>query len=221
MTEYLRISEFFSIGHRYDGFGPISKGAIFHLVVLFSLLGITVILSLLMTTLMKRKGYYSNKTANIFTSCIYCCAIYLRYGLSREMAVGMLLFFSLLYASMSDLTNHVLDDCVSVIVLSLSLSLLNPENIALTVIEALVILIPQIITAAISPDKAMGGADIKLSVSLAILLGPTKGILHYFIALLSSVIIMGITHVKKKDCQKKPFAFIPYLCVSALLLFLI
>ena len=80
--------------------------------------------------------------------------------------------------------------------------------------------IPQMAMALIPPHKTLGGADIKLSTSLAFLLGAWKGIGACILGLVIAVVFISIYNKVRHRCKKKPFALVPFLSVGALVMFL-
>lgn len=82
------------------------------------------------------------------------------------------------------------------------------------------VFMPQYLTALLS-RKALGGADIKLSVALAFLLGWERGLAALIAGLLGAVIVMSIIQTVRKKRKKQPFALIPFLSVAAMAVFFI
>ena len=68
--------------------------------------------------------------------------------------------------------------------------------------------------------KTLGGADIKLSTAVAFLLGWQRGLTTLILSLLIAVIVMSIIGKVRKGKEKQPFALIPFISATAILLFL-
>ena len=155
------------------------------------------------------------------TNLVIGLALFLRFGLTVTLLQGLFLFFVLLYASMSDLTDHTVSDAVWLIVAALALWSIPTQGLGLMTLGATIVFLPQLIMALIDPKKAMGGADIKLSTALAFLLGAWRGVGAYFVGLILAVIVMSIYNHRHKDREKKPFALVPFLCIGAMIAFMI
>lgn len=183
--------------------------------------GVSVLVGILITKIMKDKQFKISLMGNVFLSGVISTLLYLRYGLSMTAVQGIILFFILLYASCSDITSHTMDDYLWVMVLILGL--LSVPTIGLTsmLTGALMVLVPQILIAMLPPHRALGGADIKLSTALAFLLGWQRGLAGLILGLLLAVITVSVVRKIGKRKKKEPFALIPYLSAAAMVMFLI
>lgn len=185
------------------------------------LIGISVLIGWVLTKVMREKGFISNPTLNSVLSGVMGLCLFLRFGISVELIQGLFLFFVLLYASMSDLTTHTVDDSVWITVFALALASIPTQGITSMTLGALFVFIPQLALALIPPHKTLGGADIKLSTALAFLLGAWKGIGAYLVGLILAVIIISLCNLKKKSNTKKAFALVPFLSIGAMILFFV
>ena len=153
-------------------------------------------------------------------------ALYFRFGLTVTSVQGMFLWFTLLYGSMSDLTDHTMTDSVWVIVLTLAIPSIMKHGIVSMLAGAVCVMLPQLALAVIPPHRTLGGADIKLSGALAVLLGFTGGLFAFLAGLLMAVVTVTARDFvqtrlhKRRDCPKKPFALIPFLAVGGMVMFL-
>ena len=92
---------------------------------------------------------------------------------------------------------------------------------------AVCIMLPQLALAVIPPHRTLGGADIKLSGALAVLLGFTGGLAAFLAGLLMAVVTVTVRDFvqtrlhKRRDCPKKPFALIPFLAVGGMAMLLV
>lgn len=193
------------------------------LIVLSALLitGLSVLIGRVLTQVMRKKGFLSKPTFNQVLSGMTGLCLFLRFGISVELIQGLFLFFVLLYASMSDLTTHTVDDFVWITVFALALASISTQGITSMTLGALFVFVPQIALALIPPHKTLGGADIKLSTALAFLLGAWRGIVAYIVGLILAVVIISIYHRKKKSDTKQPFALVPFLSIGAMILFFV
>ena len=188
---------------------------------LFLFVGISMLIGATLVKVIRSKSEIANMPLTVAITAIVSLLLFARFGLSVTAIQGVFLTFVLLYASISDINRHIVDDYIWVIVLALSL--LNVETIGLTsmVGGALCVFIPQMAMVLLPPHKTLGGADIKLSTALAFLLGGWKGICAYLLGLIIAVIFMCIYNKVTKQTEKKPFALVPFLSVGAMIMFLI
>ena len=183
--------------------------------------GMSMLVGATLVKIIRAKGETANMPLTMTITAITALLLFARFGLSVTAIQGVFLMFVLLYASISDIHYHIVDDYIWVIVFALAL--LNVEKIGMTsmVVGALCVFIPQMAMALLPPHKTLGGADIKLSTALAFLLGGWKGICAYLLGLLVAVIFMCIYNKVTKQTEKKPFALVPFLSVGAMIMFLI
>ena len=175
----------------------------------------------IVTKVIRRNGYQAHTKLNLILSVLAAVAIYLRYGATLVTVQGLFLFFVLLYASWSDISTMLVGDYIWVLILALSLVGLRTETAQSMLLGALVVFLPQWLLSVIPPHKTLGGADIKISTSLAFLLGFPRGIVAYLLGLLLAIIGMSIYNKAKQRSQRKSFALVPFLGISAMLVFLI
>lgn len=183
--------------------------------------GISILIAFVLCRIMRGKSMLVHNGSVMGVMGCYALVLFARYGLTVESIQGLFLLGVLLYASCSDLTTHMVDDYVWIIVLALSLGSISSHGIGTMTLSALCVFVPQMALAFLPPKKTLGGADIKLSTALAFLLGSWRGVGAYIFGLLLAVICITIyCKVKKSNC-KKPFALVPYLSIGAMLMFLI
>lgn len=182
---------------------------------------LAVLIGITMCKVMQQKGFRSNKAVVLTVAAVFSSALVLRYGVSFTAFQGLFLMFVLLYASCSDLTTHEADDSIWIIVLALSLFSSYTVGLKSMLIGAFCVIVPQLAMAMLPPHRTLGGADIKLSSSLAFLLGAWRGIGAYLIGLILAVVYMAIYNKVKNRDGKEAFALIPFLSASALAMFII
>ena len=213
MVSYIR--PMIPIGHSFD------MDLLTTLLSMFLFVGISMLIGATLVKVIRAKGEVANMPLTVTITAIVSLFLFARYGLSVTAIQGVFLMFVLLYASISDVNYHIVDDYIWVIVFALAL--LNIEKIGMTsmVVGALCVFIPQMAMALLPPHKTLGGADIKLSTALAFLLGGWKGICAYLLGLIIAVIFMCIYNKVKGNKEKKPFALVPFLSVGAMIVFII
>ena len=165
--------------------------------------------------------------ATLIASGAMALALYFRFGLTVTAVQGMFLWFTLLYGSMSDLTDHTMPDSVWVIVLALAIPSIMKHGIVSMLAWVVAVTLPQLALVVIPPHRTLGGADIKLSGALAVLLGFSGGLTAFLAGLLMAVVTVTVRDFvqerlhKRRDCPKKPFALIPFLAIGGMAMFLI
>ncbi len=184
---------------------------------------VVIILSLLVGAglhkVMKSKGYKHNLALTLSLSAAASLVMFIRYGMSVTLVQGMFLFFVLLYASVSDITNHEVDDHIWVTVLALGLVSVADVGISSMVIGAIMVFVPQILTSLIG-KRSVGGADIKLTTALAFLLGWQRGLATLVVGMFLAIIVMGLSRLFRRDEEPGPFALIPFISIAAMVAFL-
>lgn len=183
--------------------------------------GFSILVGWILTKVMKARGFISSMSSVLLLMIGYSIALFLRFGFSVTAVQGIFLLSLLIYASCSDVTRHEVDDHVWVTVLALSLCSLATEGIFSMLIGAFCVFVPQMAMAFLPPKKTLGGADIKLSTALALLLGSWRGVGAYIFGLLLAIVCITVYCKIKKRNSKKPFALVPYLSVGAMMMFLI
>lgn len=187
------------------------------LVIVLSSLGIASILR----KVMQKKGFLINSNLIIISTVIISVLLTLRYGISVQTIQGIFLFFVLLYASLSDLTYRVVDDSIWVIILALSLVSISEIGVISMFIGGLAVFVIQLGVATLFEDKAHGGADLKISTALAVLLGCTRGLFALVIGIGFAVIFTLIYNKIKNRSNRIAFPLVPFLSVGAMLMFFI
>ena len=199
----------------------INGSVLITLLCMFLFVGISMLIGTVLTKVMKSNGYVTSTPITLILTAVISLFLFGRFGLSVTAIQGVFLMFILLYASCSDLTNHIVDDYVWIIVFALAL--LNIQTVGLTsmVISAFCVFIPQMAMALLPSHKTLGGADIKLSTALAFLLGWQRGLAAYIVGLLLAIIVMCIVNKVRKNKENKAFALVPFLSVAAMAMFMI
>ena len=213
MVSYIR--PMISIGHSFN------MELFTTLLSMLLFVGMSMLVGATLVKVIRAKGETANMPLTMTITAITALLLFARFGLSVTAIQGVFLMFVLLYASISDIHYHIVDDYIWVIVFALAL--LNVEKIGMTsmVVGALCVFVPQMAMALLPPHKTLGGADIKLSTALAFLLGGWKGICAYLLGLIIAVVFMCIYNKVTKQAEKKPFALVPFLSIGAMIMFLI
>lgn len=191
---------------------------------LLFIVGATMLVGWILNRSMTAKGFKTNLTANLILSAIIPIVLFLRYGASMELIQGIFLMFILMYATWSDLTSHIVDDYVSVLIFALGVASMNTIGLSSMLFGAFAVFVPQIVMALIPNCNPIGGADLKISTALAFLLGWQRGVVGFVVGLLIAVIYMTIynrLNNEKKKSEDRPFALVPFLSIAAMIVYLI
>ena len=167
------------------------------------------------------KGTDMFKHWPFYLSAVVGLILLLRFGVSLTTVKGMILTLLLLYASLSDFKKLEVPDCISVMILILAFVGFEPSNLLSMLAGAAVVFIPQLATTMLTPNRPIGGADIKISTALAFLLGAEKGIFALVVGMLLAVVITAISNKLNDQDQKQAFPLVPFLWIGATLAYMI
>ena len=184
-------------------------------------IGMALLVGWLLTLVLKKQNFKANLAVNLSLSGVAAVALFLRFGMSVTILQGLFVFFILLFASWSDLTDHEVTDWVWISLIPMALMSIPTVGLTSMIAGAFVVFVPQIAMALLPPHKTLGGADIKISTVLAFMLGFGRGIIAYLVALVVAVIFMNIYNKVRKRCPRMPFALVPFLAGVAFIAFLI
>ena len=128
----------------------------------------------------------------------------------------LILLGILLYASIKDLREHEVPNTVWKLIVMLGLVNISLRDLPSMLLGAALVFLPQIIPAVINTEKAMGGADIKISTACAFLLGAGRGLAAFIIGLTLFVIVVPIIRRIRKLPKNEPFPMVPFLSVGTI-----
>ena len=156
-----------------------------------------------------------------YLSAVVGLILLLAFGANLTTVKGMILMLLLLYASLSDLKTRTVPDCVSIMILILAFVGFESANLTSMLIGAAVVFIPQLALAMLRPERACGGADLKISTALAFLLGAEKGLFALIVGMLLAVITMAVYNKVNEKDQTEAFPLVPFLWIGATLAYMI
>lgn len=185
------------------------------------MLGLALFIVWLMLRTQRKNGITPDLTVCLLLTVSVGLFTFLPYGITLESAKGMILFGILLFASASDIYKREVPDCIWIMITILALVVFETSNLPSMLLGAAVVFLPQLLLAMIRPNKAVGGADIKISTSAAFLLGTEKGILALIIGLSLAVIVMLIMRKVKNTNKNDPFPLVPFLSVGIMVSYLV
>ena len=133
----------------------------------------------------------------------------------------LILLGILLYASIKDLREHEVPNTVWKLIAVLGLVNISLRDLPSMLLGAALVFLPQIIPALINTEKAMGGADIKISTACAFLLGAGRGLAAFIIGLTLFVVVVPILRKIRHEENGEPFPMVPFLAVGTIAAYLI
>ncbi len=132
----------------------------------------------------------------------------------------LILLGILLYASIKDLQEHEVPNTVWKLIAMLGLVNITLHDLPSMILGAVLVFLPQIIPAVINTEKAMGGADIKISTACAFLLGAGRGLAAFTIGLTLFGVIVPILRKVRHEENGEPFPMVPFLSVGTIAAYL-
>lgn len=150
-------------------------------------------------------------------SCITMSSLLFFFGWSLEFIKGLIFMLALLYASVSDIQTHTINEDAHLIILVAAFIGVKMTDLPSMMIGLLVVGVFLFICALIFHGR-FGPADMKISAASAFLLGFEKGYIGLAIGLFLSIIINLIIEKVKKN-KDHPFPLVPYLSIGYMLMY--
>ena len=167
---------------------------------------------------MEKKGLVTNKTFTLIASTMMALGLSLRFGMSVYTFQGIFLFFLLLYASMSDLTDRNVANHVTISILALSLVSVPTVGFTAMLIGGAASTAIQLGVTALN-GGGYGGADWKISSACAFLLGWQRGLSGMVLGLLLGVVFTLVYNkIKDRDIHEG-FALVPFISIGMMAVF--
>ena len=127
----------------------------------------------------------------------------------------------LTFGSISDIRTHTVPDWVWMGVAGTALIGMKLSSLPSMLLGAAAVLLIEVPLAVAMKDRAVGGADIKISAAGAFLLGWRRGLAALIVGLLLAVLIMPVVRAIRHEKQDTRFALVPFLAAGQLALYLI
>ena len=134
---------------------------------------------------------------------------------------GVLYAGFLTYGSISDIRTHTVPDWVWMGVAGTALIGMKLSSLPSMLLGAAAVLLIEVPLAVAMKDRAVGGADIKISAAGAFLLGWRRGLAALIVGLLLAVLIMPVVRAIRHEKQDTRFALVPFLAAGQFALYLI
>ena len=133
---------------------------------------------------------------------------------------GILLAGLLLYGSIHDIRTHTMPDWVWLGVAGTALLGMKLSALPSMLLGALAVLVIEVPLAVMLKDRAIGGADIKLSAAGAFLLGWQRGLAALILGLALSLIVIPVVRRIRHEDNRKAFPLVPFLAVGIMTAYL-
>ena len=127
---------------------------------------------------------------------------------------GLLLAALLLYGSIHDIRTHTMPDRIWMGIAGISFLGIRLCDLPSMLLGAAAVLLIEVPLAVLLKDRAIGGADIKLSAAGGFLLGWQKGLAALILGLTLSLIIVPIVRRIRHEDNRKAFPLVPFLAVG-------
>ena len=134
---------------------------------------------------------------------------------------GILYTGFLTFGSISDIRTHTVPDWVWMGVAGTALIGMKLSSLPSMLLGAAAVLLIEVPLAVAMKDRAIGGADIKISATGAFLLGWRKGLAALIVGLTLSILIMPVVRAIRHEKQDTRFALVPFLAAGQLVLYYI
>ena len=126
----------------------------------------------------------------------------------------------LLYGSICDIRTHTMPDRIWMGIAGISFLGIRLCDLPSMLLGAAAVLLIEVPLAVLLKDRAIGGADIKLSAAGAFLLGWQKGLAALILGLTLSLIVVPIVRRIRHEDNRKAFALVPFLAVGIMTAYL-
>lgn len=156
-----------------------------------------------------------------YLSAVVGLSLLFAFGVTITTIKGMILTLLMLYASLSDFKTRTAPDCITLMLIILSFVGFEARDLPSMLIGSAVVFIPQLALAMLKPNRAIGGADLKISTALAFLLGAEKGVFALVAGMLLAVATMTVYRKVKGKNPTEAFPLVPFLWVGATLAYVI
>lgn len=127
----------------------------------------------------------------------------------------------LTFGSISDIRTHTVPDWVWMGIAGTALIGMKLSSLPSMLLGAAAVLLIEVPLAVAMKDRAIGGADIKISAAGAFLLGWRRGLAALIAGLMLSIFIMPVVRAIRHEKQDTRFALVPFLAAGQLALYYI
>lgn len=127
----------------------------------------------------------------------------------------------LTFGSISDIRTHTVPDSVWMGIAGTALIGMKLSSLPSMLLGAAAVLLIEVPLAVAMKDRAIGGADIKISAAGAFLLGWRKGLAALIVGLTLSILIVPVVRAIRHEKQDTRFALVPFLAAGQLALYYI
>ena len=136
-------------------------------------------------------------------------------------AQEILLAGLMVYGSIHDIRTHTMPDWIWMGTAATAFLTFRLSSFPSMLLGAAAVLLIEVPMAILHGERAMGGADIKLSAAGAFLLGWRRGLFALILGLALSVIVMPVVREIRHKDSRKAFPLVPFLAVGIMIAYLI
>lgn len=155
----------------------------------------------------KRKTVLCFVGISVAVAVLLCCF----FGLSASTVRGIIFCLILLISSYSDIKTRECADYLHVMILLAAFICREFSELPGMLLSALFVGTVMLLALLLGKGRYIGGADIKLSVACAFMLGLTQSVIGLLAGMITAVIINS---VKNRKDKKAGFPLIPYLAAG-------
>lgn len=157
---------------------------------------------------------YNTKPIYLIIFLLIISLCYLKTNISILTIKSIIVFTSLLLASIQDIKTRIVDDCYSITIFVASFIDISMQDVPYMILSGVILFMFLFFLVVFLGDTGIGGSDIKILSAFACYIGLFDGITTLFIALILSVII-------NKLSKSTSFAFVPHIFCGGLLIYFI
>jgi len=152
---------------------------------------------------------------------VFYCLLILRFGLCTKSLIGFIFISILAYAGLSDLFTKTAENYLSIMIVLAGFIGADIKTVLVRLACGIAMMLFFIVISLVFRRGGLGGADIKITASCAVVIGLYRCLVSLIIGLPLGIITMVILHKTKGYDLKQSFALLPFISIGAAAAFLI